>query len=48
MVFRCESATYAMITFGRWMLDAAIEGGKVTAEGERGLIDGFVSAFVGG
>ena len=48
VVFRCESATYAMIIFGRWKLDAAIEGGKVTAEGERGLIDGFVSAFVGG
>ena len=48
VVFRCASATYGMIIFGRWKLDAMIDSGALTAEGDQELIDAFVSAFVGG
>ena len=48
VVFRCASATYAMIIFGRWKLPDVIHSDKLTAEGEQGLIDAFVGAFVGG
>ena len=48
VVFRCTSATYAMIIFGRWKLPDVIKNGKLTAEGDRQRIDAFVSAFVGG
>lgn len=48
VVFRCPSATYAMVIFGRWKLDDAIEQGLATLEGERRLVDEFIAAFVGG
>ncbi len=48
VVFRCASATYAMIIFGRWKLGAAMESGKVTVEGDGKLVNEFIEAFVGG
>ena len=48
VVFRCSSATYAMVIFGRQKLGAAIEQGQVSAEGDEGLIKDFMDAFVGG
>ena len=48
VVFRCASATYAMIIFGRWKLGAAIESGKVTVEGDAKPVNEFIEAFVGG
>ena len=48
VVFHCASATYGMVIFGRWKLDAVIESGVVNAEGDQQLIGEFVSAFVGG
>ncbi len=48
VVFRCASATYAMIIFGRWKLGAAIESGKLTVEGDAKLVNEFIEAFVGG
>ena len=48
VVFRCSSATYAMVIFGRWKLDAAIGRGMATVEGEARLVNEFMAAFVGG
>ena len=48
VVFRCSSATYSMVIFGRWKLDAAIVDGLITVEGNSNLIQGFADAFVGG
>ena len=47
-VFICSSATYSMVIFGRWKLDAAIVEGLITVEGDSNLVQGFVDAFVGG
>ena len=48
VTFRCASATYAMLIFGRWKLPDAIESGKVNAEGDQQHIEEFITAFVGG
>ncbi len=48
VVFRCSPATYAMVIFGRWKLDAAIEDGLVAVDGEEKLVGEFIAAFVGG
>ena len=46
--FRCSSATYSMVIFGRQKLGEAIEQGRVVAEGEAKLVNEFTEAFVGG
>ena len=48
VVFRCSSATYAMVIFGRQELGEAVERGQVIADGDEGLIKEFMDAFVGG
>ena len=48
VVFRCSSATYSMVIFGRWKLDGVIGEGLVSVEGDETLVDGFIEAFVGG
>ena len=48
VLFRCSSATYSMLIFGRWKLDAVIGEGLVSVEGDETLVDGFIEAFVGG
>ena len=48
VVFRCASATYAMIIFGRWKLPDVIGNKKLDAEGDQDMIETFVSGFVGG
>ena len=48
VVFQCSPATYAMVIFGRWKLDAALEAGLVSASGDSGLTRQFVEALVGG
>ena len=48
VIFRCAADTYAMIIFGRLKLAAALSGGAATAEGDAGLVDDFIGAFVGG
>ena len=53
VIFRCAADTYAMIIFGRLKLAAALSGGarhriSVGAEGDAGLVDDFIAAFVGG
>ena len=46
--FRCASATYGMVIFGRWKLPDVMGNGKLTADGDEQLIAAFVDAFVGG
>ena len=48
VVFRCASATYAMVIFGRWKLPDVIANGRLTAEGDEAQVVAFVDAFVGG
>ena len=48
VVFRCASATYAMVIFGRWKLPDVIANGRLTAEGDEAQVAAFVDAFVGG
>ena len=48
VTFRCSSATYSMVIFGRQKLGEAIQRGQVIAEGDEGLIKDFMDAFVGG
>ena len=48
VVFRCSSATYAMVIFGRQKLGAAIEQGQVSANGDERLVNEFTEAAVGG
>lgn len=48
VVFRCSSATYAMVIFGRWKLDDVIQQGLVAVDGDEGLVGEFIAAFVGG
>ena len=48
VVFRCASATYSMVIFGRWRLPDVIANGKLTPSGEEALIGTFVDGFVGG
>ena len=48
VTFHCSSATYCMVIFGRQKLGEAIEQGRVIAEGEEKLVNGFKEAFVGG
>ena len=48
VVFRCSTATYAMLIFGRHKLGQAIDSGAVTADGDQELVEGFIEAFVGG
>ena len=48
VVFRCSSATYAMVIFGRQKLDAAIQRGLAAARGDEKLVNEFMGAFVGG
>ena len=48
LILVCDSATYAMVIFGRWKLRDVIANGKLVAERVEPLIDEFVSAFVGG
>ena len=48
VVFRCSSATYAMVIFGRQKLGAAIEQGQVSANGDERLVNEFMEAAVGG
>ena len=48
VIFRCLSATYAMVIFGRQKLVEAIERGQVIAEGEEKLVNEFMEAFAGG
>ena len=47
-MFRCSSATYAMVIFGRMKLGQAIDNGLVTTGGDEGLVSDFIAAFVGG
>ena len=46
--FRCSSATYSMVIFGRWKLDASIHEGLISVEGDGNQVKGIVDAFVGG
>ena len=48
VTFRCSSATYAMLIFGRYKLGTVIEQGLVQADGEEDLISHFIDSFVGG
>ena len=48
VVFRCSSATYSMVIFGRWKLDAVIGDGLISAEGDKDQVKEFADAFVGG
>ena len=48
VIFVCDSATYAMVIFGRWKLRDVIANGKLVGERVEPLIDEFVSAFAGG
>ena len=48
VVFRCASATYAMVIFGRWKLPDVIGNGRLTAEGDPEMVSAFVDGFVGG
>ena len=48
VVFRCASAIYAMVIFGRWKLRDVIADGRLIAERVDDLIDEFVNGFVGG
>ena len=48
VTFRCASATYGMIIFGRWKLPDVMENGRLTADGDEQLVAAFVDAFVGG
>ena len=48
VLLRCESATYAMVIFGRWKLEQAIEDGLISVEGDESLVAGLAEAFVGG
>ena len=48
VMFRCASATYAMVIFGRWKLPDVIANGMLTAEGDPEMVRAFVDAFVGG
>ena len=48
VVFRCASASYAMVIFGRWRLPDVIKNGRLTAEGDETLVAAFVDGFVGG
>ena len=48
LVFQCESATYAMVIFGRWKLPDVIRSGKLTVRGNPEMAGEFVDAFVGG
>ncbi len=46
--FRCSAATYAMIIFGRWELDAVLNAGLISVSGNAGLTKEFIEAHVGG
>ena len=48
VVFRCSSAAYAMVIFGRLKLASAISSGAVAADGDQELVQEFIEAFVGG
>ncbi len=48
MTFRCASATYGMVIFGRWKLPDVMKNGRLTADGDEQLVAAFVDAFVGG
>lgn len=48
VVFQCSAATYAMIVFGRWKLDAALNEGLISVTGDAGLSRDFIEAHVGG
>ena len=48
VVFRCASATYAMVIFGRWKLPNVIGNGRLTAKGDPEMVSAFVDGFVGG
>ena len=48
VTFRCASATYGMVIFGRWKLPDVMKNGKLTAAGDEQLVAAFVDAFVGG
>ena len=45
---RCSSATYSMVIFGRWSLDAVIHDGSISVNGDENLVKRFDDAFVGG
>ena len=48
LVFRCSTATYSMLIFGRLKLGPAMEQGLVEPEGNEQLVSDFIDAFVGG
>ena len=48
VTFRCSSATYAMLIFGRYKLGPVIEQGLVEADGDERLLSHFITSFVGG
>ena len=48
LVFRCSTATYSMLIFGRLKLGPAMEQGLVEPEGNEQLTSEFIDAFVGG
>ena len=48
VTFRCSSATYAMLIFGRYKLGPVIEQGLVEADGDERLVSHFITSFVGG
>ena len=48
VIFQCSPATYAMVIFGRWKIDAAMKSGLITASGDAALTEEFVEAYVGG
>ena len=48
VTFRCSSATYSMLIFGRYKLGPVIEQGLVEADGDERLVSQFITSFVGG
>ena len=46
--FQCSAATYAMIIFGRWKLDAVLNAGLISVSGNARWTEEFIEAHVGG
>ena len=41
VTFRCDTESFALLMYGRLTLDSALAAGRLTAEGDRGLIPDF-------
>jgi uncharacterized protein (TIGR03083 family) len=48
VTFQCTAATYVLVMFGRCTVEAALRDGRLSYEGEPGLVAAFGRAFVGG